>query len=374
MAGKAGHRGYGYIRKLPTRRYQASFVFNDQRYYAPSSFGLRSDAELWLAQQRKIVDKAAVGLEKWLSPKERRDKELLERETLDEYAKRWIEQRNLKPRTKIHYHSIREQHFGTLSGRRVRDIDSEMIRTWYAKTLVDKKTMRSHAYQLLHAIFKTAVDDGRIDKNPVNIPGAGAVKRNGNGKNAIPVEEVAELAERIAPKFKALILLAAWTGARYGELAELRVKDVVLEDGSPISINISRGFTHREGKCLCGDTKTANRRKAILPPHVREDIAFHLLNYVAPGEDSLLFAPVRGGCHLSEKVLRDALKDVGYQGRIHDFRAFSATQVARIGTLRDTMNHLGHTTVTASLIYQQQVKGRDHEIARQLSELANGKH
>jgi hypothetical protein len=36
----------------------------------------------------------------------------------------------------------------------------------------------------------------------------------------------------------------------------------------------------------------------------------------------------------------------------------------------ETMNHLGHSTVTASLRYHHQVNGRDVEIAAALSALA----
>ena len=35
------------------------------------------------------------------------------------------------------------------------------------------------------------------------------------------------------------------------------------------------------------------------------------------------------------------------------------------------MNRLGHTTVTAALIYQHAAAGRDAEIARRLSAIAN---
>src|ERR1700752_1996114 len=101
----------------------------------------------------------------------------------------------------------------------------------------------------------------------------------------------------------------------------------------------------------------------------------YLPNYVGNQPDSLLFAPVRGGCHLSDKVIRDALapalKSVGlHHVRIHDLRHFAGTQTARVGNLVETMGRLGHSTVTASLRYQHQVNGRDVEVAAALSALA----
>jgi integrase len=81
---------------------------------------------------------------------------------------------------------------------------------------------------------------------------------------------------------------------------------------------------------------------------------------------------------LIDKVFREsfvpAVKKAGRQGvRPHDLRHFAGSQVARVGNLVETMNHLGHSTVTASLRYQHLVSGRDVEIANQLSVLATSR-
>jgi len=41
-----------------------------------------------------------------------------------------------------------------------------------------------------------------------------------------------------------------------------------------------------------------------------------------------------------------------------------------VGNLVETMDRLGHTTVTASMRYQQIVNGRDAAVAQALSDLA----
>jgi len=57
--------------------------------------------------------------------------------------------------------------------------------------------------------------------------------------------------------------------------------------------------------------------------------------------------------------------------RVHDLRHFCGTYTAIAGgTLADNMKRLGHSTVRASLIYQQAVDGRQVEIAAALSSLA----
>jgi integrase len=186
------------------------------------------------------------------------------------------------------------------------------------------------------------------------------------------VAELAGLADAIKPeRFKALILIAAWCGLRFGEVAELRRKDI--GPGCEV-ISVGRAFTHREG-CRIDTPKSGKPRIVVVPPHIRADIKAHLAQHVSADPNALLFPPIRGGCHLSDKVIRDALaialKSVGVQRiRIHDLRHFAGTQVARVGNLIETMNHLGHSTVTASLRYQHQMSGRDAEIASALSELA----
>ena len=93
--------------------------------------------------------------------------------------------------------------------------------------------------------------------------------------------------------------------------------------------------------------KSGRGRTVVVPPHIREDLHYHLSQYVCDDPESLLFAPVRGRCHLSDKVVRDALapalKSVGlHHGRIHDLRHFCGTQTARVGNLIETMGRLGH--------------------------------
>jgi hypothetical protein len=58
--------------------------------------------------------------------------------------------------------------------------------------------------------------------------------------------------------------------------------------------------------------------------------------------------------------------------RLHDLRHYAGVMTARTGAmLTENMSRLGHTTVAASLIYQDVVSGRDEEIAAALSTLAS---
>ena len=156
-------------------------------------------------------------------------------------------------------------------------------------------------------------------------------------------------------------------------MIELRRKDVSVD---ATLLSVGRGATHRGG-CRIDTPKSGKPRVVVVPPHVRPELEAHLAEHVEPGPEALLFPPARGGCHLNDQVFREyfvaALAEIGREGvRVHDLRHFAGTQTARLGNLVETMGRLGHSTASASLLYQQRVSGRDAEIAEGLSRLARG--
>ena len=189
----------------------------------------------------------------------------------------------------------------------------------------------------------------------------------------MPAIEVAALAELIEPqRLRALVLICAWCGLRWGEVSELRRKDV---SGDASVLSVARAVTRRDKQYRVDTPKSGLGRAVVIPPHIREDIRAHLEDNVGPEPDALLF-PSAHGAHLNDRVfsreyMAKALKAIGREGvRVHDLRHFSGTQVARVGNLVETMAHLGHSTAHASLKYQHLVSGRAAEIAEALSKLA----
>jgi integrase len=326
------------------------------------------DAESWLASERKLIDQ-----DLWTAPKVRAAQRKAQSITLAEYAQRWIEQRNVKAGTKIEYRRIIKKRFGeTPLGRLpLRTITPDIVRAWHASLGTSTPRAASHAYGLLHAILTTAVADELLAVNPAMIPRAMNPPRK-REPIILSVTEVALVADAIKPeRLRCLVLIAAWTGVRWGEAIELRRKDI---DDTCQVIVVSRAVTHRSG-CTIDTTKSGKVRAVVVPPHIRADLKHHLDVHVSKAADALLFPALRDGCHLNDSVFAKhfapALKTVGREGvRIHDLRHFAGTQAARVGNLVETMGRLGHSTVTASLRYQHMVSGRDAEVAAALSELA----
>jgi integrase len=397
MSGTKNHRGWGWIRRRGGGRYQASYIGPDHvRHYAPTTFEHKIDAEEWLSAERREIQNAQAAVRSaavndgsaglpWMSPAQRQAvmyESPTSAVTLTDYATEWIQQRPLKPRTRIHYTRILANHIAPELGLiSIGNLRAARVRAWYATALVDKPTMRRHAYQLLHAICATAVDDELLSRNPCKIKGATAVKSRRDA--VVPtVDELAIIGDTIGPRLKAYVLISAWCGLRFGEATELRRKDIHYTKGDergPDMIAVTRAVVHRRGedgqRCRIDTPKSGRTRRVVIPPHIRAAIDEHLERFVDPDPEALLFVPARGGCHVDGRVVRTAFRAACHAAdvsgtRLHDLRHFAGTMTAQVSNLVETMERLGHSTAAASLRYQGQVSGRNVEIAESLSALA----
>jgi integrase len=365
-AARRPRRSWGKIHRERSGRYQATYVGPDQaRHGAPATFTAKMDAERWLADERRLIEH-----DTWTPPTLRAAVKRARGISVAEYAATWIEQRPIKPRTRQGYRELLAGPLSPLHRVPLAALSSEAVRAWFAG-LPDTPTRNSHAYGLLHAVLATAVTDGHLGANPCNLKGAMNPPTKRQPVILTP-DEVAKLADAIAPeRLRALILVAAWCGLRWGELVELRRRDI---DTARDVITVSRSATHRNGTCKIDTPKTHKPRAVVVPPHIRDDLHEHLARYVANDPEALVFPAVHS-CHLNDRVFRDyftdAVKAVGREGvRVHDLRHFAGTMTASVGTLRETMDRLGHSTVKAAMIYQGIAAGRDRAVADGLSGLA----
>jgi len=127
-------------------------------------------------------------------------------------------------------------------------------------------TRNTHAYQLLKAIFNTAVQDKLVTENPCQIKSASKHPSRVTWKALSPCE-LEQVAQEVPEAYRVALPVAAWCGLRFGELIELRRKDV--HDGERLVLKIRRAG-HTVGKGLeIGPPKTeAGIRDVTVPPHV----------------------------------------------------------------------------------------------------------
>jgi integrase len=377
MAGKAGHRGWGKLRQLPTvsKRWQASYVGPDRaRHNAPQTFTNKMTGEAWLAAERQLIETG-----QWTSPSTRKALASARGITVAAYVKRWIEQRQVTDGTRYAYNNnlrvyIESKPLGNVP---VSALTPEAVRGWFASLDPKKPTARAAVYSMLRAAMNTACDDRIFDRNPVNIPGA--TKTPPAKQKTLPSrEQVAELAAGVPEPLKAWILIAAYCGLRYGEATELRRGDIsdVLD-----TVTVHRSCRHVGGVCQVKDgTKSGHIRTVAIPPHIRADIKHHLDVHVGADDDAIVFSyGSRRGCsHMSDDAVRNAMQPVldriGLPDMtIHTLRHFAGTEAARTGaTMAEVMARLGHHSNRAAMLYQHAIDGSDAALAAKLSALAEG--
>ncbi len=370
MAGRQGHRGFGYVRKLPSKRFQASYLGPDGlRHFASETFVTKLDAEGWLAAESRLI---ASG--NWRSPAARRTIQAAARVTLAEYADTWLRQRPLKPRTVALYRDLLKRRIlPPLGQHQVDQLTPAVVRDWYSKLDDNKPRQRAHAYALLRTICTTAVDDELLSANPCRIRGASQAKRASETEPAT-LDELAVIVAEMPTRLRVMVLLAAWCAMRYGELAELRRGDLDVGRGV---VRIRRAVVFVDGAAVVGDPKSeAGKRDVTVPPHVIPALTEHLAAMGISDNNALLFpAATDATKHLqSPRVFvyfNRARRKAGRPDlRFHDLRHTGAVYATRAGaSLAEVMARLGHSTTNAAMRYQHAAKGRNAEIADALSKL-----
>jgi integrase len=370
MAGKSNHRGFGWVRKLPSKRYHASYVVGGVRHNAPSTFDTKVDAEGWLAREQRLI---ASG--EWLSPKDRLAAEAAKAVTFGTYAETFLSERTLKPRTRAHYRSLlKNQLNATFGDTPIRSITPYTVRAWHTAMGTTTPTLRAHAYGLLRTVLGQAVHDGLIPTNPAHIRGAGNAKRVHKIKPAT-LAELEAITNAMPEKYRLMVLIAAWCGLRFGELTELRRQDVDTANGV---LHIRRAVTRVNGEFIVGTPKSdASTRDVTIPPHLLPMVKAHLRDNITGGRDGLLFPARNGMSHLApstlSRVFYPARDKAGRPDlRFHDLRHTGAVLAASTGaTLAELMSRLGHSTHGAALRYQHAAQDRDKVIAEALSALVS---
>ena len=365
-------RSFGNIRKLPSGRYQVRYTGPDGTYVTGHrTYAARADAEAFLTDRRREID-----AEEWTAATVKRRAETI---TFADYATTWLAGRQvagrpIKDRTRQHYQSILDDHLTDSFGHRpIEAITPADVRDWYAKTLADKPTMRSHAYSLLRTIMGSALTDELRNDNPCRITGAGRSKRVHKIRPA-SVEELGTLTEAMPEKLRLMVTLASWCALRFGETVELRRTDIDLSDEV---IRVRRAAVRAKGGTFSVTTpkSDAGIRDVAIPPHIIPLIEDHLAQFTGKSPDALLFAADNGG-HLQPSTVyrwwyKARTKAEREDLRWHDLRHSGAVLAAATGaTLSELMSRLGHSTPQAAMRYQHVAQGRDREIAALLSKLA----
>lgn len=344
-------RRFGSIRQLPSGRWQARYQTPHGRAVtAPHTFRTRTDAHQWLVKVESSIIQGT-----W--------SESATTHTVEETVTAYIASRHLAEQTVTDYRRYLSRyiapHLGHVPVAALRPTD---VAAWV--TTLRQLHPGSHqppkAYRLLHAALADAVRLEVIPRNPCIVAGAGIEH---HPERIIPTpDQVAALLNNTPPRYFALVLLAAYSALRQGELFRLERGDF---DSARRTLRIRRAKSR------------AGIRVVTLPAVVADTLASHL--DATPGSTrSLIFTSPRGaalnGSNFTTRVWSPIRDAAGMPWlHFHDLRHFAGTTTAQAGaTIKELMAVLGHSTPRAAMIYQHVASDRAQHLADRVNDLIPG--
>ena len=218
------------------------------------------------------------------------------------------------------------------------------------------KTIRNHL-NVAHAVFELGLRKGWCHMNPVKLADRPILRTT---ETRIRLLEQRELEQLLASEFpqdpfgkveRVLILTAAMTGLRQGELLGLRWRDVDFEARR---VRVVSPFVRGE----FGDPKsTTSARSVPLASRVADELRLWRWGSLYDHDDDLVFAHPLAGTPLDRsKVVRRFTKQLERAGvrrvTFHELRHTFGTRMAAAGVPMRTIQHwMGHSDAKTTQIY-----------------------
>lgn len=252
------------IQRLSDHNYKVRYRVGTKQI-TKSGFETKSQAKAWEAAQLKRVKDGS-----WTDPKGGST-------TVLSVYERWIEGINVSDRTRSDYRELWNSVVGPQWGMtQLRHVTPSALTAWtrtiaghYSASRVRK------AFTVFNQILDWAVSDALIGHNP-----ATRAKEMSGKKGLLPTvtkdrentylnhEQVRALAEA-SGEYSLMILVMAYTGVRFGEVTELRVKDVNLLTRR---LHVRRAVSDVRGRLVVGPPKSGEPREIPIPEFLMEPL------------------------------------------------------------------------------------------------------
>jgi integrase len=351
-------------------RYEVRFRGRDGKERS-RTFRTRKEAERYERSQHEALDRGV-----WVDP---RSGKVTLKAWSDEWQRTVV---HLRPSTKrIYDANLRNHIIPELGHVELGKLTPSMLRAWIAGLLAKKgahgkilsKGSAAQAYRTLNRVLSAAVDNELLGRNP--LAGIKSPRSDGEPMRFLSHEEVAALADAIDDRYRALVLVAAYTGLRAGELMALRRTNVdllhrtitVVEQVQPI----------KGGHHVSVPKSAAGRRSVAIPRLVSEALQHHLETYAAAGPDGLVFTAPEGGYmrleNFRRRVWRPGTVAAGVAPlRLHDLRHTCASLAIAAGAdIKVLQRMLGHASAALTLDrYGHLMPGQAQTVADRLDDMA----
>ena len=277
------------------------------------------------------------------------------RVTVAEWAETWLASKvDLRPSSRARLEGIVTTHILPAFGRRRLDqVSNADVRAFVAELSTRRSAATTRkAHNALGQMFRAAVADRRVAFDPTaDVP---LPAEHADEQRFLSAPEVETLAEAIEPRFRALVLLAAYGGLRFGELAALRRKRVDLLRGR---VKVAEATSDVHGHPLAfGPPKTKRSRRAVpLPRRVVAELEHHLATYTEADPEALVFTGPKGAplrrAGFARLWWRPATMKADLEGlKVHELRhTFVALSIASGGDARKASIRAGHSSVAFTL-------------------------
>lgn len=358
------------VAKRPNGKWRARFRGPDHKERS-RHFDRKADAERWARTEVARLDRG-----EWTDPSRGRL-------TIGEYSQEWLSGKvRIRPSTKLMYDVVlRNQVLPTWAHVTLDRVRHEDVAAWVTRLHRDglSAARTRHAWVVLSQILDLAVRSQRIANNQargVELPALPS-KAERDKTKFLNEQEVWALADAAGEQSLSILVLA-WCGLRFGELAALRCGSLNPETRE---LRVSGTLSESGGRLVDGPPKTESSTRTVpLPGWLCE-----LLVTVAAGRapsDFLLTAPsggpLRGG-NWRTRVFDPAVRRTGLAAqrrgdmlRPHDLRHTCASLHIRHGTPPKVLSTmLGHASVAITLDrYGHLYPGDVHMYVDRLGEIA----
>jgi len=230
-------------------------------------------------------------------------------------------------------------------------------------------------FSALRAVLASAVEADLIGRSPARRVALPRVRPPARGE--LSPGDVEKLAGAVPGRYRALILVAAVTGLRWGEAIALRVKDIdFLRRTITVAQVVEEVAGHLE--VVAEAKSTSSLRTLTAPPFLVEELAQHLALYRAESaaeQDALVFVGPRGGVlrrRFGERQLGPAVERAGLAPGLtfHALRHAAITAMVDAGVHPRVMQgRAGHATSKLTMeLYAHVPDAADRLAAQALQE------
>lgn len=327
-------------------RYRVRFT-DDKGKRASRRFTRLTDAKRFADKVRTEVVQGTYG-----------DDQKARKTTLDEWTQTYLRTSNLRRSTILqnehYYKNYIKPVWGTTKLSAIRQTD---VLQW----LADLRTQPRHSgtkplapgtvskiYGVFRKIYLAAVDAEVLPRSQLpRRPNVQATKQK--EVRYLTMDEVMILANKIDPRYEALVWVACFCGLRPGELAALRLDDL---DFQRQTLRVDEIELDLAGHLEYGDVKTArSNRTIVMPGSVSRVLQAHVDKYLPHGQPrDLVFPGPEGGAlrvrgNWRNRFFNPAVKAAGVAPFTpHDMRHTAASLMIANGTdLLRLAEILGHT-------------------------------